>query len=135
MGTGRIGTLPSKLTGAALVELAARVLPPTAWGVRGSGDPDRVVETVAVCGGSGDPFLGDAMAADAYLTSDLRHHPASEYVSNGGPVLLDAAHWATERPWLDRVAAEVAAALGVRTVVSDIDTDPWTMHCSSKEVR
>lgn len=133
-GTGRIGTLPSKMTGAALVELAARVLPPTAWGVRGSGDADRLIETVAVCGGSGDPFLADAVSAgaDAYLTSDLRHHPASEHVSNGGPVLLDAAHWATERPWLDAVAAEVASSLRVRTIVSDIDTDPWTMHCSSE---
>ncbi|GIJ68295.1 Nif3-like dinuclear metal center hexameric protein [Virgisporangium ochraceum] len=133
-GTGRIGTLPQKLTGAALVEFAARALPPTAWGVRGSGDRDRVIETVAVCGGAGDPFLGDAVAAgaDAYLTSDLRHHPASEHVANGGPVLLDAAHWATERPWLDAVAAEVAAALPVRTVVSDLDTDPWTMHFPSE---
>ncbi len=134
-GTGRIGTLPRKLSAAALVELAARVLPPTSWGVRGSGDPDRMIDTVAVCGGSGDPFLADATAADAFLTSDLRHHPASEHVANGGPVLLDAAHWATERPWLDAVAAEVASALPVRTVVSDIDTDPWTMHCSSKEIR
>ena len=139
-GTGRIGTLPQKMSGAALVELAARVLPPTSWGVRGSGDPDRMIETVAVCGGSGDPFLADAMVADAYLTSDLRHHPASEHVANGGPMLLDAAHWATERPWLDAVAAEVASALPVRTVVSDIDTDPWTLHfssqhCSSKEIR
>jgi dinuclear metal center YbgI/SA1388 family protein len=135
-GTGRIGTLPQKLSGAALVELAARALPPTAWGVRGSGDADRMIETVAVCGGAGDPFLGDAVAAgaDAYLTSDLRHHPASEHVANGGPVLLDAAHWATERPWLDLVAGEVAEALRVRTVVSDIDTDPWTMHSPSKEV-
>lgn len=131
-GTGRIGTLPSKMTAAALVELAARALPPTAWGVRGSGDADRVIETVAVCGGSGDPFLGDAVAADAYLTSDLRHHPASECVSNGGPVLLDAAHWATERPWLDDAARFLSGTLPVRTIVSDIDTDPWTMHCSSE---
>jgi dinuclear metal center YbgI/SA1388 family protein len=138
IGTGRVGTLPQKLTGAALVELAARVLPPTSWGVRASGDPDRVIETVAVCGGAGDPFLADAVAAgaDAYLTSDLRHHPASEHVANGGPVLLDAAHWATERPWLDLAAADLAASAAVRTVVSDLDTDPWTMHSpSSKEVR
>lgn len=134
-GTGRIGMLPQKMPAAALVELAARVLPPTAWGVRASGDAERMIETVAVCGGSGDPFLGDARHVDAYLTSDLRHHPASEYIADGGPVLLDAAHWATERPWLDAAALEVAAALGVRTVVSDIDTDPWTMHSSSKEVR
>ena len=37
---------------------------------------------------------------DAYLTADLRHHPASEHLAGGGPALLDAAHWATERPWL-----------------------------------
>jgi dinuclear metal center YbgI/SA1388 family protein len=136
-GTGRIGTLPSKLTAAALVELAARVLPPTAWGVRASGDPDRVIETVAVCGGSGDPFLADAVAmgVDAYLTSDLRHHPASEHVANDGPVLLDAAHWATERPWLDMAAAEVSAALPVRAIVSDLDTDPWTMHSTSPDAK
>jgi dinuclear metal center YbgI/SA1388 family protein len=135
-GTGRVGRLPAKMTAAAFVELAARALPPTSWGVRGSGDPDRVIETVAVCGGAGDPFLADAVAAgaDAYLTSDLRHHPASEHVANGGPVLVDAAHWATERPWLDAAARELASAVAVRTVVSDIDTDPWTMHSPSQEV-
>ena len=42
---------------------------------------------------------------DAYLTADLRHHPASEHLADGGPALLDAAHWATERPWLDELAA------------------------------
>jgi dinuclear metal center YbgI/SA1388 family protein len=132
-GTGRIGKLPAPLSAAALVQLAARALPPTAWGVRGSGDADSVIETVAVCGGAGDPYLADATraGADAYLTADLRHHPASEHVADGGPVLLDAAHWATERPWLDAVAGEVAAALAVRTVVSDLDTDPWTLHAPS----
>jgi dinuclear metal center YbgI/SA1388 family protein len=132
-GVGRIGKLPAPLSAAALVQLAARALPPTAWGVRGTGDADRVIETVAVCGGAGDPYLVDATraGADAYLTADLRHHPASEHVAGGGPVLLDAAHWATERPWLDAAAAEVAAAVPVRTVVSDLDTDPWTLHAPS----
>jgi dinuclear metal center YbgI/SA1388 family protein len=132
-GTGRIGKLPAPLSAAALLQLAARALPATTWGVRASGDPDRVIELVAVCGGAGDPYFGDAVAAgaDAYLTADLRHHPASEYVADGGPVLIDAAHWATERPWLDDVAAYVRAALPVETVVSDVDTDPWTMHAPS----
>jgi putative NIF3 family GTP cyclohydrolase 1 type 2 len=109
------------------------VLPPTAWGVRAAGEPDRLVATVAVSGGAGDGYLADAAAcgADAFLTADLRHHPASEYLAGNGPALLDAAHWATERPWLDAVAAEVAAALPVRTVVSDLDTDPWTLHAPS----
>ncbi len=132
-GTGRVGRLPEPLPFAELVALAARTLPPTSWGVRAAGPPDRVVATVAVCGGAGDTYLADAAAAgaDAYLTADLRHHPASEHLSDGGPALLDAAHWATERPWLDDVAAYAAAALGVATVVSDVDTDPWTLHAAS----
>jgi dinuclear metal center YbgI/SA1388 family protein len=132
-GTGRVGRLPHPVTLTELTELAARALPPTAWGVRAAGAPGRKITTVAVCGGAGDGFLGDAVAAgvDAYLTADLRHHPASEYVAEGGPALLDAAHWATERPWLDDLATHLCGALGVETLVSDLDTDPWTIHARS----
>jgi putative NIF3 family GTP cyclohydrolase 1 type 2 len=116
-----------------LTDLAARALPSTAWGVRAAGEPDRVVRTVAVCGGSGDSLLATAAAAgvDAYLTADLRHHPASEHLAAGGPALLDAAHWATERPWLDELAGWLGAEFGLGVVVSDRDTDPWTLHASS----
>jgi len=133
VGAGRVGRLPAPLTLAGLVEVAARVLPATAWGVRAAGDPDRRVETVAVCGGAGDSYLADAVAAgaDAYLTADLRHHPVSEHLAEAGPALLDAAHWATERPWLDDAAALVRTALGTPTHVSDVDTDPWTLHAVS----
>ena len=122
--------LPSQVALAELAALAARVLPATAWGVRAAGDPERRIGTVAVCGGSGDAFLADAARAgvDAYLTADLRHHPVSEYLADGGPALVDAAHWATEHPWLDELAAELTAGLGLRAVVSDVDTDPWTLH-------
>jgi dinuclear metal center YbgI/SA1388 family protein len=129
-GLGRIGELPAPLTLAELTDLAARALPPTAWGVRAAGEPDRLVRTVAVCGGSGDSLLAAATAAgvDAFLTADLRHHPASEHLANGGPALLDAAHWATERPWLDELAGWLGAEFGLGVVVSDRDTDPWTVH-------
>jgi dinuclear metal center YbgI/SA1388 family protein len=134
-GTGRIGRLPSATPLADVTALAARVLPATVWGVRAAGDPDRMIETVAVCGGSGDAFLADAGAAgvDAYLTADLRHHPASEYLAAGGPALLDAAHWATERPWLDGAAAELTRAAGIPSQVSDLVTDPWTVQVPSGE--
>jgi putative NIF3 family GTP cyclohydrolase 1 type 2 len=62
------------------------------------------------------------------LTADLRHHPASEHLAGDGPALIDAAHWATERPWLDDVAAYLSAEAGVETIVSDLVTDPWTLH-------
>jgi putative NIF3 family GTP cyclohydrolase 1 type 2 len=67
---------------------------------------------------------------DAYLTADLRHHPVSEHLAGGGPALLDAAHWATERPWLDALAAVLRDTLKVEAVVSDLDTDPWTVHAT-----
>lgn len=39
--------------------------------------------------------------------------------------------WATERPWLDDLAAFLRAALGVTAIVSEVDTDPWTVHAPS----
>jgi dinuclear metal center YbgI/SA1388 family protein len=135
-GTGRIGELPHAQS---LAEFAGRVagaLPATAGGIRISGDPERTVCTVAVCGGSGDSFLAEARAAgvDAYVTADLRHHPVSEFVQQpGAPALVDAAHWATEWPWLAVAAEELTAAcarLGrpIETRVSETVTDPWTRH-------
>ena len=44
------------------------------------------------------------------------------------PALLDAAHWATERPWLDLLAGQLADVLPIGTVISDLVTDPWTVH-------
>jgi dinuclear metal center YbgI/SA1388 family protein len=133
LGLGRVGQLPTPLTLAELTEVAARALPATAWGVRAAGEPDRVVRTVAVCGGSGDSLLAAAAAAgaDAFLTADLRHHPASEHLAGGGPALLDAAHWATERPWLDDLAGWLGATFGLAVAASDRDTDPWTLHAPS----
>ncbi|MFI2273369.1 MULTISPECIES: Nif3-like dinuclear metal center hexameric protein [Catenuloplanes] len=133
LGIGRVGTLPSPLTLRQFTATAADRLPATAWGVRAAGDPERIIRTVAVCGGSGDSFLGAATAAgaDAYLTADLRHHPAGEHLAAGGPALLDAAHWATERPWCDDVAAWLRAEAPVEVIVSDLDTDPWTLHAAS----
>jgi len=40
--------------------------------------------------------------------------------------LVDAAHWATEWPWL-RAAAGILATT-VETSVSETVTDPWTLH-------
>ena len=129
-GIGRIGELAAPMTLAEFTGFAASRLPATAAGIRSAGDPERVIRTVAVSGGAGDSFLGDARRAgvDAYVCADLRHHPASEHVAEGGPALVDVAHWATERPWLDDVASWLRGEFGVDVVVSDVDTDPWTVH-------
>ena len=116
---------------AALVDRAAQVLPATAWGVRASGDPDRSVRRLAVCGGSGDSMLSSAAAsgADAFLTSDLRHHPASE--APEGLALIDAAHWATEWPWLPVAAARFTEQIGLDPRVSRLVTDPFRLSSRS----
>jgi dinuclear metal center YbgI/SA1388 family protein len=132
-GIGRIGRLPGPMTLAELTRYAAGALPATAWGVRAAGDPGRMIHTIAVSGGAGDGYLDDARRAgvDAFLTADLRHHPASEFLADGGPALLDAAHWATERPWFDELATYLRDSFGVATWVSDLDTDPWTLQAGS----
>ncbi|MEV4637444.1 Nif3-like dinuclear metal center hexameric protein [Actinoplanes sp. NPDC049548] len=134
-GTGRVGELAAPMRLSDLARFAAHRLPATAAGVRAAGDPDRLIRTLAVCGGAGDSFLRDAVAAgaDAYLCADLRHHPASEHLAAGGPALLDVAHWASERPWLDEVAGWLRAQFGVTALVSDLDTDPWTVHAVSSD--
>jgi dinuclear metal center YbgI/SA1388 family protein len=131
VGLGRVGDLPQPVTFRELVEVAARVLPATSWGVRGAGDPDAVVRRLAVCGGSGDSAIGAAVraGAQAYLTSDLKHHRTSERPEGLG--LVDAAHWATEQPWLARAATALARVVGVETAVSTIRTDPWTTSARS----
>ena len=130
-GLGRIGDLPEPMTLAALTGRAAAVLPPTAWGVRAAGNPEGLVRRLAVCGGAGDDLMAAAHAAgaDAFLTSDLRHHRSSERPE--GLALLDAAHWATEWPWLAVAAEALARVVNVETVVSTTWTDPWTTSSRS----
>lgn len=128
-GLGRVGTLAAAMTVDELVAHAAAVLPATAWGVRGTGTAQ--VRRLAVCGGAGDGLLQAAAAAgaDAFLTSDLRHHPAQE--APEGLALVDAAHWATEWPWLPVAAAALDRVVDVETAVSRICTDPWTSAARS----
>lgn len=139
-GHGRIGELARAEPFETFVRRVANGLPATAWGVRGAGDPWRPIRTVAVCGGSGDAFLRRAVAAgvDAYVTADLRHHPAGEHLARGEvpgvrvPALVDVAHWASEWPWCRKAADTITAAIPdtVEILVSTRCTDPWTTHAA-----
>lgn len=138
-GLGRVGMLSAAESLERFVSRVAAALPATVGGIRAAGSADAPVRRVAVCGGSGDSLLDAARAAgaDAYLTADLRHHPTSEAVADGGPTLVDAAHWATEWPWLPVAAEALSTDLAadgpttVDTVVSARVTDPWRLHASA----
>jgi dinuclear metal center YbgI/SA1388 family protein len=130
-GLGRIGTLPRPEPLRDFVSRVDAALPRTAWGVRAAGDPDLPVSRVAVCGGAGDSLLATAAGAgvQAYVTADLRHHPADEHRRASGVALIDVAHWASEFPWCDQAGdllrSRFGAALSVR--LCTIRTDPWNM--------
>jgi dinuclear metal center YbgI/SA1388 family protein len=131
-GLGRVGSLPATTTLGALARRLADILPATAQGVRVAGEYDREVSTVALCAGAGDSLLShpEVVAADVYVTSDLRHHPASEARERAqigrGPALIDVSHWASEWLWLDVAAEQLRASLpGVTVTVSELRTDPW----------
>ncbi|HEY0217996.1 MAG TPA: Nif3-like dinuclear metal center hexameric protein [Cellulomonas sp.] len=148
-GTGRVGHLPVPETLHAFAERVAAALPATVQGIRYAGPADAVVRTVAVVGGAGDSLL-DAVrgsGADVYVTSDLRHHPASElreraeFAARGTPAsppyLVDTAHFASEWPWLTAAARDLRADLSARgttveTRVSTLRTDPWTGRIPSR---
>ncbi|HEY9378624.1 MAG TPA: Nif3-like dinuclear metal center hexameric protein [Jiangellaceae bacterium] len=137
-GIGRIGVLDETEPFADFVQRVARALPATSAGVRGAGDPDAPIRTVAVCGGAGDSLLATVRAAgvDAYVTADLRHHPSSEAREHELPALVDVSHWASEWPWLGDAASRLEDQLShagttVVTRVSGTPTDPWTMHFAS----
>jgi dinuclear metal center YbgI/SA1388 family protein len=133
-GLGRVGTLPTPMS---LYELAVKVgefLPQTAVGPVVAGDPEAIVSSVALCAGAGDSLLTHPLvtASDVYITSDLRHHPASESREHaliaGGPALINISHFAAEWLWLEQAAQELGGATGVSVSVSDLNTDPWTFQ-------
>ena len=130
-GIGRVGSLPEPLRLADFVDAVNSALPQTAWGVRAAGDPDAPITRVAVCGGAGDSLLSAAKAADvqAYLTADLRHHPADEHRRGSDVALIDVAHWASEYPWCSQAAELLRSHFGQRlpVTVCPIRTDPWTL--------
>lgn len=133
-GLGRRGVLPAAMT---LYELAVKlgeILPQTAVGPVVAGDPDALVTTVSLCAGAGDSLLShpQVIDSDVYITSDLRHHPASEAREqasvSGGPALINISHFAAEWLWLEHAASELRASTGLSVSVSDLNTDPWSFQ-------
>lgn len=132
VGLGRVGVLPRPEPLSAFVSRVHDALPGTSWGVRAAGSSEATVSRVAVCGGAGDSLLNTVAdtGVQAYVTADLRHHPADEHTRASDVALVDVAHWASEYPWCTQAAellrSHFADSLPVR--VSAIRTDPWNVE-------
>ena len=130
-GIGRIGNLDAPISAADFVAQICQVLPTTNAPIRLAGNSERMISRVAVCGGAGDSLLPAVLQleVDAFVTSDLRHHVASEFVADTDCVLIDIPHWAGEWPWLDWLAGDLSELFAdkVTVIVSKIPTDPWSL--------
>ena len=127
-GTGRMGTISRPEPLGEWARRAAQILGSEC--ARLTGDPDRIVSRVAVCGGSGTSLWHEALAAgaDVLVTGDLKHHTALD-ASAAGMAVLDLGHAPTEQGALEvmgRIVRALARAEGERLAVETwTPGEPW----------
>ncbi len=124
LGYGRVGNLQPTLTLQQLLEHIQQILSPPDLIVSPTADRQQLIERVAVLGGSGASYIGAVCktGAQAYLTSDCKFHQFQES-RDRNLILIDAGHYATERPACARLV-ERLQQLGVGWVkLSDRDED------------
>ena len=106
LGYGRVGSLSSSWSLQQLLEtIQNRLSPPNLIFSPHAGFKQKIkISKVAVLGGSGAGFIEAVVktGAQAYLTSDCKFHQFQES-RDRGLILIDAGHYATERPSCDRL--------------------------------
>lgn len=87
-------------------------------------DAETIVQSIAVCAGSGASVLA-GVKADVYVTGEMSHHEVLDAMNNGSTVIL-CEHTNTERGFLAHWAHVVHASLDSRVAVfvSGYDSDP-----------
>jgi len=107
LGMGRVGALEDPTTLGEFAKRAKEVL--AAPYLLVSGEAEREVSNIAVCGGSGGSLLGAATrsGADVYLTGEMGYHDVRRAQVEGIAVVL-AGHYSTEQPAM-RVLEEMLA--------------------------
>ncbi len=104
LGYGRVGRLEPILTLAELLNIIQNRLHPPKLIFSPTVDLEQKISQVAVLGGSGAGYISQVIktGAQAYLTSDCKFHQFQES-RDLGLILIDAGHYATERPGCDRL--------------------------------
>ncbi len=129
LGYGRVGDLNPALTLQDLLSQIQTQLNPPDLIFSPTADLNQTIKRVAVLGGSGASFISAVVksGAEAYLTSDCKFHQFQES-RDRGLILIDAGHYATERPACDRLVAKFQAS-GVEWVqLSQQDEDFRRFH-------
>ena len=93
VGLGVIGKLPTPMK---WVDFVAKVQQTFACSLRYIDACTEQVHTIAICGGAGADFAGEAIqqGADAYITADMKYHEMQAACGQIGVIDLD--HWTSE---------------------------------------
>ena len=120
-GLGAIGNLPQPVNYLDFIAHIHDVLDCTY--VRYTRPAHEMIQTVALCGGSGAEFIGEAVAqgADVYLTADCKYHEFQE--ANGQIGLIDIDHWISERHARE-IFADILKPLDLNVFISKQDKTP-----------
>jgi dinuclear metal center YbgI/SA1388 family protein len=128
-GLGRVGYLQQSLVLSEFCHLVKEKLGVPF--VRVTGDTDKEIHKVAVCGGSGSDLIAAAYyaGADVLVTGDLKYHEAQE-AQVLGLAVIDAGHDGTERiivPALCDYLQQQLTAAGYHNeiIASTTNTTPW----------
>ena len=123
-GLGAIGKLPQPIKYADFIEQIHATLECTY--VRYTRPAREMIQTVALCGGSGAEFIGEAIAqgADAYLTADCKYHEFQD--ADGQIGLIDIDHWISERHARE-IFRDIIEPLGIKCIISEADRTPIRM--------
>ena len=94
-GAGMIGEFDTAMEEKDFLQLVAETIGSPC--LRHSVLTGRKIQKVALCGGSGSPFMPDALRqkVDAYLTADIKYHDF--FVPEGNVLLVDGGHFETEQ--------------------------------------
>ncbi len=103
-GYGRVGDLPQAMPLSVLLKTIESRLNPPRLLYSPAADLQQPIQRLAVLGGSGAGYISAVAktGAQAYLTADCKFHQFQES-RDRGIVLIDAGHYATERPACDRL--------------------------------
>jgi dinuclear metal center YbgI/SA1388 family protein len=129
LGIGRVGSLGQAVP---LLDLA-RKLERTLAGakVKVVGNPERSIQRIAVCTGSGGSLLELALTAgvDAYVTGDTKYHEGQRAVEEG-LALIDVGHFASEHLIIHPLAdyllkCSLQQDANLEVLESTVESDPF----------
>jgi dinuclear metal center protein, YbgI/SA1388 family len=126
-GIGRVGKIKNEIP---LQDFAKYVKQRLAIDdIRIFGNPDQMIKTVAISGGSGNSMVEDAIkaGADVLVSGDISHAKGLDAVS-AGMAIIDAGHYGTECVFVPFVKETLSEMFSdVKISVADESVPFWTV--------